>query len=247
LAQICKDSKVYVLLLNDIKWEPTYENVVIIPFYEEIEQNEAYLLRDRVHLSLEGNTRLREIFYKELIAAGKFDQVTVILVENTLYALQAASKAYAQKVAKNMIRVSITGSSGKTTTKEMLVSVCKKHFGEDAVAYTKGNFNSETGLPLSVFNIREEHEVGLFEMGMNRENEIGEIAAVLKPSYAIVTNIGTAHIGKLGSRENIAREKIDTISLVAAFFTGRPIPCTAGSIVFVSPETESIVSCAALG
>ena len=146
-------------------------------------------------------------FYKELAAAGKLASVTIILVENTLYALQAAAKAYAQKVASNMIRVSITGSSGKTTTKEMLVSVCKKHFGQDAVAYTKGNFNSETGLPLSMFQIRGDEKIGIFEMGMNRKNEIGEISDVWQSQYGIITNIGTAHIGLLGSRQNIAEEK----------------------------------------
>ena len=71
----------------------------------------------------------------------------------------------------------------------------------------EGNLNSETGLPLSVFKIRKEHELGLFEMGMNRAGEMGEIAAVLKPRFAVITNIGTAHIGNLGSRENIAAEK----------------------------------------
>ena len=146
-------------------------------------------------------------FYKEIEATGKLAAVTLILVENTLYALQAAAKAYAQKVAQNMIRVSITGSSGKTTTKEMLVSVCKKHFGDEAVAYTKGNFNSETGLPLSMFQIRGDEKIGIFEMGMNRKNEIGEISDVWQSEYGIITNIGTAHIGLLGSRQNIAEEK----------------------------------------
>ena len=155
-------------------------------------------------------------FYKELVAAGKFEAVTVVLVENTLHALQAAAKAYAQKVASNMIRVSITGSSGKTTTKEMLVSVCKKHFGEEAVAYTKGNFNSETGLPLSMFQIRGDEKIGIFEMGMNRKNEIGEISAVWQSQYGIITNIGTAHIGLLGSRENIAQEKRKSFDYIPA-------------------------------
>ena len=155
-------------------------------------------------------------FYKDLAAAGKFAAVTVILVENTLYALQAAAKAYAQKVASNMIRVSITGSSGKTTTKEMLVSVCKKHFGDEAVAYTKGNFNSETGLPLSMFQIRGDEKIGIFEMGMNRKNEIGEISAVWQSQYGIITNIGTAHIGLLGSRQNIAEEKRKSFDYIPA-------------------------------
>ena len=146
-------------------------------------------------------------FYKELESAGKLAAITLILVENTLYALQAAAKAYVQKVAQNMIRVSITGSSGKTTTKEMLVSVCKKHFGDDAVAYTKGNFNSETGLPLSMFQIKGDEKIGIFEMGMNRKNEIQEISNIWRSQYGIITNIGTAHIGILGSRQNIAEEK----------------------------------------
>ena len=133
--------------------------------------------------------------------------VVFIAVENTLHALQTAAKAYAQKVAADMIRVSITGSSGKTTTKEMLVNVCKAHFGENKVAYTKGNFNSETGLPLSMFQIRGDEKIGIFEMGMNRVDEIGEISAVWQSQYGIITNIGNAHIGILGSRENIAREK----------------------------------------
>ena len=130
-----------------------------------------------------------------------------VAVKNTLYALQDAAAAYVNKVCQNMIRVSITGSSGKTTTKEMLVSVCKAYFGEAVVAYTKGNFNSETGLPLSMFLIRGDEKIGIFEMGMNRRNEIGEISAVWKSQYGIITNIGNAHIGILGSRKNIADEK----------------------------------------
>ncbi|MBR1640351.1 MAG: UDP-N-acetylmuramoyl-tripeptide--D-alanyl-D-alanine ligase [Treponema sp.] len=133
--------------------------------------------------------------------------VLFVAVENTLHALQDAAEVYASKKCSNMIRISITGSSGKTTTKEMMVSVCKAHFGEDGVAYTKGNFNSETGLPLTVFTIRGDEKVCVLEMGMNRENEIGEISKVFKSQYGIITNIGTAHIGILGSRENIAREK----------------------------------------
>lgn len=143
--------------------------------------------------------------YKELQENNP--DVLFVAVENTLHALQDAAETYASKVCKNMIRISITGSSGKTTTKEMMVAVCKAHFGDDAVAYTKGNFNSETGLPLTVFSIRGNEKVCVLEMGMNRENEIGEISKVFKSQYGIITNIGTAHIGILGSRENIAKEK----------------------------------------
>lgn len=139
--------------------------------------------------------------YREL--SRNNEKLCVIVVENTLKALQDAAAAYVRKFP-DLIKIGITGSSGKTTTKEMVVVVLKQKYN---VVYTKGNFNSETGLPLSVFNIRKEHEVGVFEMGMNRKDEIGEIAAVLKPKYALVTNIGTAHIGILGSRKSIAIEK----------------------------------------
>ena len=130
-------------------------------------------------------------------------EVNFIAVENTLTALQKAAGKYVEKFP-SLIKVAVTGSSGKTTTKEILAAVLARKY---RVVTNKGNLNSETGLPLSVFNIRKEHETGVFEMGMNRENEIGEISAVLKAHYAIVTNIGTAHIGLLGSRDNIAREK----------------------------------------
>lgn len=130
-------------------------------------------------------------------------EISVIAVENTLSALQDAAAAYVEKFPA-LIKIAVTGSSGKTTSKEMIVSVLKQKY---SVVYTQGNFNSETGLPLSVFNIRKNHEVGVFEMGMNRKNEIKEISCVLKANFALVTNIGTAHIGILGSRKNIAEEK----------------------------------------
>ncbi|MCR5613169.1 UDP-N-acetylmuramoyl-tripeptide--D-alanyl-D-alanine ligase [Treponema sp.] len=136
--------------------------------------------------------------------------VVFIVVENNLTALQDAARCYVKKFPK-LIKISITGSSGKTTTKEICASILRQKYNLIA---TKGNLNSETGLPLSVFNIRPEHEAGLFEMGMNRENEIGEIARVFKPNYAIITNIGTAHIGLLGSRENIAKEKKKIFSYI---------------------------------
>lgn len=152
-------------------------------------------------------------FYEKL--AGENPLVAFIKVKNTLYALQDAALAYVEKFP-GLVKISITGSCGKTTTKELMASVCIRHFGEKHCVYTKGNFNSETGLPLSVFNIRKEHQIAVFEMGMNRENEIGEISAVLKSKYGIITNIGTAHIGILGSRENIAKEKRKSLDYIPA-------------------------------
>jgi len=145
----------------------------------------------------------------------KYSSVVFICVKNTLHGLQDAAEGYVSKFPE-LVKVSITGSCGKTTTKEMMVSVAKAHFGEDKVVYTKGNFNSETGLPLSVFQIRKNHVIGIFEQGMNRVDEIGEISKVLKSKYGIITNIGNAHIGILGSRENIAAEKRKSFNYIPA-------------------------------
>lgn len=134
-----------------------------------------------------------------------------ITVEDNLCALQDAARAYVEQFP-SLIKIGITGSSGKTTTKEILASILAQKF---RVVSTNGNLNSESGLPLSVFEIRKEHEVGVFEMGMNRENEIAEIASVLRPNFAIVTNVGTAHIGILKTRENIAAEKKQIFSYIA--------------------------------
>ncbi|MDE6719956.1 MAG: UDP-N-acetylmuramoylalanyl-D-glutamate--2,6-diaminopimelate ligase, partial [Treponemataceae bacterium] len=142
--------------------------------------------------------------------AEKNPGVFFIVVENNLRALQDAARAYVEKFS-SLIKIGITGSSGKTTTKEILSAILAQKF---RVVSTVGNLNSESGLPLSVFEIREGHEAGVFEMGMNRENEIAEIASVLRPNFAIVTNVGTAHIGILKTREKIAAEKKNIFSYV---------------------------------
>ena len=143
----------------------------------------------------------RPEFYEEL--KDKYENVCFISVKNTMTALQQAAACYVEHFPR-LAKIGVTGSSGKTTTKEIAAAILAQKY---KVVTNDGNFNSETGLPLSVFKIREEHEVGIFEMGMNRVGEMSEIASVLKPQYAIVTNIGTAHVGILGSREAIAEEK----------------------------------------
>ncbi|GHV77263.1 UDP-N-acetylmuramoyl-tripeptide--D-alanyl-D-alanine ligase [Spirochaetia bacterium] len=124
-------------------------------------------------------------------------------VPDTLKGLQDCAAAYLSLFPK-LLRVGITGSSGKTTTKEIAAAMVGR---EKQVVINPGNLNSETGLPLSVFAVRSHHEVGIFEMGMNRKGEIRELARVLKPVIALITNIGTAHIGILGSKAAILEEK----------------------------------------
>jgi len=128
---------------------------------------------------------------------------TLIVVDDTLPALQAAAGVYLEQFSR-LLKIAITGSSGKTTTKEIAAAIIG---AEKNTVMNPGNYNSETGLPLSVFAVRPCHEAGIFEMGMNRVGEIAELARVLKPDVALITNIGSAHIGILGSKDLIAEEK----------------------------------------
>lgn len=155
----------------------------------------------------------RPDFFTEISKSNP--NVFFIAVENTMHALQKAAARYVEHFP-DLIRIGVTGSSGKTTAKEILASILAQKYN---VITNPGNLNSETGLPLSVFAIREGHKVGLFEMGMNRRNEMAEIASVLKPRFALVTNIGTAHIGILGSRQAIAEEKAHVFDYFNSFGT----------------------------
>ncbi|MCL2805369.1 MAG: UDP-N-acetylmuramoyl-tripeptide--D-alanyl-D-alanine ligase [Treponema sp.] len=138
-----------------------------------------------------------------LVNIAKDAKKVLLAVENTLKALQDSARLYLEKF-NNIIKVGITGSSGKTTVKEITAAIisCEKN-----TVMNKGNLNSETGLPLSVFEVRSSCEVGVFELGMNRRGEISEIANVLKPNIALVTNIGSAHIEYFGTKEKILNEK----------------------------------------
>ena len=129
-------------------------------------------------------------------------------VPSTLKAFQDAAAGYVS-LFPHLIKVAVTGSSGKTTAKEMISSIFSQRY---KTVKNEGNLNSETGLPLSVFNIRAEHEAGVFELGMNKRGEIAALARILRPSLALITNVGSAHIGILGSRDAIAEEKKDVFS-----------------------------------
>jgi len=139
-----------------------------------------------------------------------------IEVESPLAGLQALAARHLDGFPR-LLRIGITGSSGKTTTKEMVAAILSRSM---SVVMNEGNLNSETGLPLSVFSVRAEHRAGVFEMGMNRVGEIDELAGVLRPSLALVTNVGTAHIGILGSKDAIAEEKKKVFSRFSGPETG---------------------------
>lgn len=137
--------------------------------------------------------------------AGCMDRACLLLVESTLSGLQAAARAYRRRM--NLFRIGVTGSSGKTTTKECIGAILRACYPDNTVAMNEGNLNSDIGLALAMFTLRPEHRIGVFEMGMNRKGEMDELVAMYEPDMAVITNIGTAHLGMLGSRQAIAEEK----------------------------------------
>lgn len=127
----------------------------------------------------------------------------VIIVKKVLTGMQALARER-RRACPELLRVGITGSSGKTTTKEICASILEQGH---KVAMNPGNLNSDIGLSQSMFGIDSSAEIGVFEMGMNRAGEMGELAGIYEPDIALINNIGTAHIGILGSRDAIAFEK----------------------------------------
>ena len=107
----------------------------------------------------------------------------------------------------SLTKVAITGSNGKTTTKDLIVHFLKNKFNDDTVLFTKGNYNNEIGLPLSILQSQGTEKFAVFEIGTNHPGEIIHLADIIRPNISIITNIGDAHIGNFGSKEKIAEEK----------------------------------------
>jgi UDP-N-acetylmuramoyl-tripeptide--D-alanyl-D-alanine ligase len=126
----------------------------------------------------------------------------LIQVPDTLAALQQIAARYRRQLSLQV--VAITGSNGKTSTKDFTGAVLAQHF---QIVKTEGNLNNHIGLPLTMLRARASDQIGVFEIGMNHPGEIAPLAALAAPDVAIITNIGVAHIEYLGSREAIAREK----------------------------------------
>ncbi len=125
-----------------------------------------------------------------------------IVVKDSVRGLQLLATGY--RNALRLKSVCITGSNGKTSTKDLCASVFAQRF---TVTRTLGNLNNHLGLPFSILRADSSHDIGVFEIGMNHAGEIAPLAAIARPDIAIVSNVGVAHIEFLGSREAIAREK----------------------------------------
>ncbi|QOS80239.1 UDP-N-acetylmuramoyl-tripeptide--D-alanyl-D-alanine ligase [Paenibacillus sp. JNUCC31] len=128
----------------------------------------------------------------------------VIVVEDTLVALQVLASSYLRESDASV--VGITGSNGKTTTKDIVDAILSTTF---KVHKTQGNFNNHIGLPLTVLSMEPDTEIVILEMGMSGRGEIEELSVIAQPDVAIITNIGESHLLQLGSRLEIARAKAE--------------------------------------
>ena len=137
--------------------------------------------------------------------------VTVCRVEDTLQAYQQLARAYRRRF--NMPVIAITGSNGKTTTKDLTAAVLGARWN---VWKTPANFNNEIGLPLTLLQLRPEHEAAVVEMGMRGFGQIADLAAIAEPDIGIVTNVGETHMELLGSLENIAKAKAELVQAIPA-------------------------------
>lgn len=130
-----------------------------------------------------------------------------ILVKSCTQALKDLAEHYRRSLDIKV--VGISGSVGKTSTKEMIASVLGQKY---SVLKTEGNFNNEIGVPLTIFNIRKEHEIAVLEMGINHFGEMTRLAKMARPDICVITNIGVAHMELLGSRDGILKAKTEMLA-----------------------------------
>ncbi|MCE2615885.1 UDP-N-acetylmuramoyl-tripeptide--D-alanyl-D-alanine ligase [Phocaeicola oris] len=126
----------------------------------------------------------------------------IILVEDSLKALQELANYHRKKMGTRI--VAITGTNGKTTTKELVSAVLRKRY---EVLATEGNLNNAIGVPLTLLQLTEEHELGVVEMGANHPGDIQELVRIAEPDYGLITNVGIAHLQGFGSFEGVLHAK----------------------------------------
>ena len=166
-------------------------------------------------VALAGENRDGHDFVADVLSRGAFALVSrddctglsgCLAVPDTLAALQTLAAAWRREVNPKVF--GITGSSGKTTVKEMLAAVLRHAFGADAVLATAGNFNNHIGLPLTLLALRDTHRYAVIEMGMNHAGELSALTRIARPDAALVNNAQRAHVGcGFDGTADIARAK----------------------------------------
>ena len=142
---------------------------------------------------------------------GAADRPRLLLVEDTLLALQELARAWRRELGLPII--GITGTNGKTTTKELLATVLSTKYN---LHYTQGNLNNQIGVPLTLLQITRAHELAIVEMGASHPGDIKELVDIAEPNYGLITNVGRAHLEGFGSFEGVQRTKQELYDYLVA-------------------------------
>ena len=126
----------------------------------------------------------------------------ILLVDNVLHTLQQLARMHRERLGIPV--VGITGTNGKTTTKELVAAVLREKFN---VHYTQGNFNNHIGVPLTLLQLTDKHDVAVIEMGASHRGEIAELVEIVRPDCGLITNVGKAHLAGFGSLEGVLQTK----------------------------------------
>ncbi len=179
---------------------------------ESVGSDSRNIIKNQLFVAIKGENFDGNTFASEAIKQGaaavlisdtKSAARPAVLVSNTRLALGALAKHWRNQFQIPLL--AITGSNGKTTVKEMVSAILKA--AKHNVLATTGNLNNDIGMPMTLLKLRAEHTVAVIEMGMNHLGEIDYLTHIAQPNIAVINNAGTAHIGELGSRENIAKAK----------------------------------------
>lgn len=172
--------------------------------------------KDSMFIALKGDNFDGNVFVENAIESGcKFaltseeqraNNKTIFYVPDTLVALQQLASYHRQQM--NATVIAITGTNGKTTTKELTSAVMKAKYGDDVIN-TEGNLNNHIGVPLTLLRVKAHHKYAIVEMGANHPGEIKTLADIALPDYGLITNVGTAHILGFGSFEGVIKTKCE--------------------------------------
>lgn len=197
------------VVINNMKSDKTFDKISINS--KEVQKNSLFIaLKGKNHDShdyLEEVIKKRPAFIlveKDIYIKTK---IPIIKVDSCLDALIKIGSYYRNNFHGKVI--CITGSAGKTMTKELIYNILKTKYN---VLKSEGNHNNHIGLPLTLNLLNNHYDVLVLEMGMNHLKEIDKLSKMCKPSDAVITNIGTAHIGNLGSKKNIFKAKMEIIN-----------------------------------
>ncbi|MGL4867511.1 MAG: UDP-N-acetylmuramoyl-tripeptide--D-alanyl-D-alanine ligase [Cetobacterium sp.] len=185
-------------------------------FIENIQMDSKNIDKNSLFIAVNnGNNYISEALKKEvkLVIADRdvpeLKNKNVIKVENSIKFLQNLAKMYREKL--NIKVIAVTGSEGKTTTKDLIAGVLSEKF---EVLKTLGNHNNHIGLPFTILQIKDNHEIAVLEMGMSNLGEIDLLAKIAQPDYGVITNIGDSHLEFLKNRDNVFIAKTELLKYV---------------------------------